>query len=423
MNRALAPEIKLIESVNLPKYDLIKLDNGVPVYIINDGEQEVVKVELMFKAGKWYETKNLLADLTNRMLREGTSKNTAAQLADKFDFYGANINTGAGFETAGATLYSLTRQMENLLPLLQEVFVDSVFPAHEFETITTNRKQKLSVDLKKNEFLANRDFVDALYGQNHPYGRVTEPAHFDNISIDDLKGYFKKYYHSANLVILVSGKFDESLLKNINKYFGQKGWTGEKAEQNITHPIQSSANMVHHTEKEGSVQSAIVVGNLSINKTHPDFLKLSVLNTLFGGYFGSRLMSNIREEKGYTYGIYSSFVSYPHGGFIEIASEVGKEVREATLKEIEHEINELRKEPVGAEELQIVKNYMSGKILRSIDGPLKFSETLKGLILYNQDTTYIQEFLKTVREVKAEELHQLAIKYLDFDKMYKVTVG
>ena len=181
--------------------------------------------------------------------------------------------------------------------------------------------------------------------------------------------------------------------------------------------------MEHHTEKADSVQSAIVVGNLSINKLHPDFLKLSVLNTVFGGYFGSRLMSNIREEKGYTYGIYSSFASYPHSGFIEIASEVGKDVRDATLNEIEKEINTLRTELISDEELQVVKNYMSGKILRSIDGPLKFSETLKGLLIYNQDVSYIHQLLKTVREVTAPELRELAVKYLDYNKMYKVTVG
>jgi len=166
-----------------------------------------------------------------------------------------------------------------------------------------------------------------------------------------------------------------------------------------------------------------MIGNTSIKKTHPVFLKLTVLNTVFGGYFGSRLMSNIREEKGYTYGIHSSFASYPHGGFIEISSEVGKDVREATMKEIQHEINLLRTELIGDEELQVVKNYMSGKILRSIDGPMKFSETLKGLLIYKQELSHIQEILSTIREVSAEELMTLANKYFDYDKMYKITVG
>ncbi|MDB5281055.1 MAG: hypothetical protein JWO06_130 [Bacteroidota bacterium] len=423
MNRSIAPEIKLIESIDLPQYDLVHLDNGVPVYVINAGDQDVVKIELMFKAGKWFEDKNLLADIANRMLREGTSKHNAKQIADEFDFYGANINTGAGFETAGAVLYSLTKQVDHLLPLLFEIFTESVFPQKEFDTIANNRKQHLLVDLKKNDFLANRNFVNALYGQTHPYGRVTEPEDFGKISTADLTTFFKKYYNSDNLIIIISGRFDESLIKRLNLFFGNKDWKGDMPAPDITYPSHPSAELIHHTEKAESVQSALALGNLSINKKHPDFLKLSVLNTVFGGYFGSRLMSNIREEKGYTYGIYSSFVSYPHGGFIEIATEVGKDVRQATMDEIGYEINRLRTEPIDEEELKVVKNYMSGKILRSIDGPLKFSETLKGLIIYNQDTSYIQQLLKTVREVKSGELLELANKYLDFDKMYKVTVG
>ncbi len=423
MNRTQAPEIKLIEQIGLPEFKLMHLDNGVPVYVINNGQQDVVKLELMFKAGKWFEEKNLVADYTNRMLREGTTKLNAKAIADKFDYYGANINTGVGFETGGAVLYSLTRQIDNLLELLFEIFTESTFPDKEFETIISNKKQKFAVDLKKNEFLANRNFVNALYGQKHPYGRVTQPEHFDQMTTADLKAFFKKYYHAANLTIILSGKFDDALIKKINGFFGTRSWAGEKANENISYPAEPSAEFVQHTEKADSVQSAVVLGNVSINKKHPDFLKLSVLNTVFGGYFGSRLMSNIREEKGYTYGIYSSFVSYPHSGFIEIASEVGKEVREATLNEIKFEINQLRNELIGEEELQIVKNYMSGRILRSIDGPMKFSETLKGLILYNQDIGYIQQLLKTVREVSSPELLELANKYLDYDKMYKITVG
>lgn len=423
MNRTLAPEINLIEKIQLPQVETLKLDNGVPVYGINAGEQEVVKIELMFKAGKWYEEKNLVADYTNRMLREGTTNHTAKKLADTFDYYGANINYGAGFETGGATLYSLTKQVEHLLPLLYEVFTEPVFPENELATILSNRKQRLMVDLKKNEFLANRHFVQALFGSTHPYGRVTEFTDFDNFSVDDLKLFCKQQYNASNLTILVSGKFDEKLLKQLNQFFGSAAFAGPAASDTIAHSASPSAELIHHTEKADSVQTAIVLGNHAINKHHPDFLKLSVLNTVFGGYFGSRLMSNIREEKGYTYGIHSSFVSYPHAGFIEISSEVGKDVKEATLTEIEKEINLLRTELIDEEELQVVKNYMSGKILRSVDGPIKYSETFKGLLLYNQTPEYIHRLLTNIREVSAEELMRLAQQYLDYNKMYKVTVG
>jgi predicted Zn-dependent peptidase len=134
-------------------------------------------------------------------------------------------------------------------------------------------------------------------------------------------------------------------------------------------------------------------------------------------------MSNIREEKGYTYGIYSSLATYPHGTFIDIGSEVGKEVREATLQEIKNEVDLIRTELIDEEELQTVKNYMSGKVLRSVDGPMRYADTVKGLLLYNQDADYIHRLLRDIHAVTAEELNELALKYYDYDKMYKVTVG
>ena len=149
MNRQLAPEINLIDSITFPNVEQLKLDNGVPVYLLNEGVQDVVKIELMFKAGKWFESKNLIADFTNRMLREGTKNYSAKQNADTFDYYGANFNTSAGFETAGASLFSLTKHIDLLLPVFAEIFTESVFPENELNTILSNRKQRLSVDLKK----------------------------------------------------------------------------------------------------------------------------------------------------------------------------------------------------------------------------------------------------------------------------------
>ena len=424
MNRSIAPAIDTIESVTLPEIRQLKLDNGVPVYLLNEGDQEVIKVEWMFKAGKWYEPKNLMSDLAARMLREGTGKLNAKEIADAFDYYGASFNTGAGFETAGASLYSLSKHINQLIPLAFETFSDSVFPENELKTIVASRKQKLAVDLEKNDFVANRNFVNALFGKTHPYGRVTDFTDFEKVNSADLLEYFRKYYTASNLVIIVSGRYDEkAVLQSLNHHFGSKSWTGEKININLNYTIEPSAELVHHTDKPQSVQTAVVAGNRTINKLHPDFMKLSILNTLFGGYFGSRLMKNIREEKGFTYGIYSSLATYPHDAFIEISSEVGKEVREQTLHEIEFEINRLRNEEVNAEELTVVKNYLSGKMLRNIDGPLKYSETLKNLIIFGQDTSYIHQYLQTIRNITVTDIQEMAVKYLDFTNMYRVSVG
>jgi zinc protease len=423
MNRTISPDIKLIDTLNLPQVEKTYLKNGIPLYALNSGEQEVVKIELAFRAGKWYETKNLVADVANRMLREGTKTKSAKEIADTFDYYGANVQYSTGFENAGVTLYSLTNQAAKLLPLLFEILTEAAFPQHELDTILNNRRQRLKVELEKNDFVCNRNFVDALYGQKHPYGRITLFEDLEQLNVAELESFYRRFYSAHNLFIIISGRFDKSLTDAINDVFGGDSWNGLPAEFNIEHPVNPSTQLIHHTEKPDSVQSALQVGYRTIGKHHPDYLKLSVLNTVFGGYFGSRLMANIREEKGYTYGIHSSLVSYPHDSFIDISSEVGKDVREATLNEIANEINLLRTELIDDDELQTVKNYMTGRIMRNVDGALKFSETLKSLIVFNQGTDYVQKTLDTIRTITAPELRDLANQYLDYEKMYKVTVG
>ncbi|MBS1684442.1 MAG: insulinase family protein [Bacteroidetes bacterium] len=423
MNRSIAPDIKTPDHVPLIPSQKITLDNGLPVYVINAGEEDIVKVDFVFEAGKWYEPKNLLADFVNRMMREGVKGKSAKDIADIFEFYGCNLESNVSFNNAGFQIYSLTKHLPKVLPLLMEIFTEASFPDDEFETILNNRRQKHTERLAKNDYVANRNFLSAMWGQEHPYGRVTEYADFENVTTAMLRDYYKQYYNASNCFAIISGKLNEELLKSINDIFGTKAWAGSPAPDHVTHTILPNPEKRLHTEKKDAVQTTIMIGNATINKYHPDFDKLIVMNTLFGGYFGSRLMANIREEKGYTYGIHSGISSYQNGGILEISAEVGKEVSEATIAEVAKEIHIMRTELVDDEELDTVKNYMIGKLMRSVDGPMKYSDVLKGQILYRRDPQYLNQYLKTIENTTAEEIRELALKYLDFDRMYKVTVG
>jgi predicted Zn-dependent peptidase len=423
MNRKNAPDIKIADSIVLPTSEKITLDNGIPVYMINAGEQEVVKLDFVFEAGKWYEPKNLLADFVNRMMREGVKGKSAKEVADILEFYGCNLESSVSFTNAGFQLYSLPKHLPHVLPLLLELFTQATFADDELETMLHNRKQKHTERLAKNEYVCNRHFLSAMWGAQHPYGRVTDYADFEGVTPALLREYYQRYYHAGNCFVIVAGRLDATLVKSLNEVFGSKAWLGPKAPSDITHTPQPNMELILHTDKPDSVQSALMVGNATINKYHPDFDKLSVLNTAFGGYFGSRLMANIREDKGYTYGIHSSLTSYQHGGILEISAEVGKEVRENTLKEIAHEIDVIRTELLDDEELNTVKNYLTGRLMRSVDGPLKYADILKGQLLYGRDATHINEYLHTVQHTTAAELRDLAQLYLRFEQMYQVTVG
>lgn len=422
INRKAAPEVNVIEHVTLPIIEKVTLDNGIKLFGIPDAESEVLKFELVFKAGKWYETKNLVAGLAARMMREGTTERSGKQLADFFDYYGSDFSIDSGQETATIKLSCLSKDFIRQLPVVFEALTQSVFPEQELKTIVTVRKQSLAVALEKNDFISNRWFSKSLWGENHPFGRITNMEDFDQVNIEDLKLFAKSFYNSENCFVMLAGNYNQQIINEINNVFGQKNWLGNPALE-IEYPILSSIDKVVHIDKEGSVQSAIQLGNITISKDHPDFIDFSVANTIFGGYFGSHLMANIREEKGYTYGIHSMIISSPHGSYFEISSEVGKDVCEATFIEIEKEIKVMQTELVDSEELETVKNYMSGRILRSVDGFNRFSTMLKLLLITEQDENYIQESLTRIRNVTAEKVLQVSQNYLDLEKMYRVDVG
>jgi zinc protease len=423
MNRTIAPQIKTVNSIDLLAVEQIKLDNGIPVYVVNAGEQEIVKIDFVFEAGKWYEPKNLLADFVNRMMREGVKGKTAKEVAEIFEFYGSNLESSVLFTNAGFQLYSLNKHLPHILPLMMEIFTEATFPEDEFLTMLNNRRQKHTERLAKNDYVANRNFLSTMWGQEHPYGRVTEFADFENVTTAQLKDFYSRYYNAGNCFIVIAGKLDDALLKSLNTVFGAAAWSREEAPKDVVHTPHPAADLRRHTDKKDAVQSTVMIGNATINRYHPDFDKLSIVNTVFGGYFGSRLMTNIREDKGYTYGIHSSLTSYQHGGILEVSAEVGKEVSEATIAEVHNEINAMRNNLIDAEELDTVKNYLTGRLMRSVDGPMKYSDVYKGLILYGRDGSYLNEYLKTIQYITAEEIKALSEKYFDFDKMYKITVG
>lgn len=423
MNRTQAPRIKTVDAIDILPVEQIKLDNGIPVYIINAGEQEIVKIDFVFEAGKWYEPKNLLADFVNRMMREGVKGKSAKDIADILEFYGCNLESSVSFTNAGFQLYSLNKHLPLVLPLMMEIFTEASFPEDEFLTMLNNRKQKHTERLAKNDYVANRNFLSAMWGPKHPYGRVTEFEDFENVTTGQLRDFYTQHYNAANCFIVIAGRLNDTLVKSLNSVFGSSSWLGSKLSKDIYFEPSASQEFRQHTEKQDSVQTSVMIGNATINKYHPDYDKFSVVNTVFGGYFGSRLMANIREDKGYTYGIYSSLTSYQHGGILEVSAEVGKEVSEATISEVQNEINAMRNELIDAEELDTVKNYLTGRLMRSVDGPMKYSDVYKGLVLYGKDGDYINQYLKVIRDITAEEIRDLSQQYLDFDKMFKITVG
>ena len=422
INRKKSPSI--VDAVDfqlsLKPYKKFILDNGVEVYTVDAGAEEVMQVEWVFFAGNAQEEKNLVAASTNFLLRNGTSQKNAFQINEHFEYYGAYLNRSCFNETAQVTLHCLTRHIGELLPVVRELISDSVMPQDELSTYQQNMKQRLSVNLKKNDFVAGR-LIDAyLFGSRHPYGKYSSPEDFDALHRDQLLAFYKEYYAQGRLIMFVAGKLPADLETQLNKNFGTLPNNRVAVKEVLPSPAVEKKYRV--TNDPNGVQGSIRIARPFPNRHHPDFTKVQVLNSLFGGFFGSRLMSNIREEKGYTYGIHSYLLNHFQLSAWLVSTEAGKEVCEATITEVYKEMARLREEIVDDEEMLLVRNYMMGGILGDLDGPFHIMSRWKNIILHGLGEQYFYNAINTIRTISTEEIRTLAQTYLNPEDFYELVV-
>jgi zinc protease len=422
LNRTIAPESNPVEHITLLQPGHKKLGNGCDLYYFNSGDQELVRIEWIFGNLRFDPEHPLLNLATNTMLTEGTSALTAAQIADRVDFYGAFLQAEYGYDQSQVTLFSLNKHLGNTLPVIKDLLTDSIFPEKELKTFIRNQQQKLQVGLQKNDVVARRLFNKALHG-NTIYGLAPEAADYEKLDREQLRAHFKQMYQPSNCTIIVAGKVDDEALRLLEEMFGNE-WATDAAPADQTQPaLVSNSEHFLYVEKADALQSAIRMGMKTINRSHPDFPLLQVVNTILGGYFGSRLMANIREDKGYTYGIGSGMASMKQAGAIFIATEVGADVCKDAMAEIEKEINLLKTELVSQQELSLVRNYMLGSLLGSLENVMSHADKFKNVHFSGLDFGYYDRYTQSVKSITAEEVRQLANKYLNLDEFYKVIVG
>ncbi len=422
LDRKQAPGI--VDAVNfklqLKPCQKFVLKNGTEVYAIDAGAEEVMQVEWVFSAGNCFEEQNLVAATANFLLRNGTTSRTAFAINEHFEYFGSYLNRGSYNETASITLHCLTKHIGELLPVVKELITDSTMPQDELAIYQQNMKQRLKVSMKKSDFVAGQLIDVYLFGEQHPYGKFSSPEAFDALQREQLLDFYKKYYQQGNLIMFVAGKLPANLEKLLNDNFGDLPNNKIKAKEiALTPAIQRKIRITNDPE---GVQGSIRIARPFPNRHHPDFLKAHILNILFGGFFGSRLMSNIREDKGYTYGVHSFLQNHVYQSAWMISTEAGKDVCEATIEEVYKEMKKLREELVEGEELLLVQNYMMGSILGDLDGPFQIIARWKNIILNELDEKYFYDSINTIKTITSKELQRIAQKYLQPEEFYELVV-
>jgi len=422
LNRTIPPLANPIEHIDIIQAEKRLLSNGIPVYFVNAGSQDVVKVDFIFEAGTWFQPFNLVASLCNSMLEEGSAGYSAAEMAEKFDFYGSYIQLTADQNYGYVTIVSLGKHLPAILEMTENLIKHSVFPEYELEVLMAKNKQKFLLENEKVRTLCQKKFTQVLFGDAHPYAINNKLEDFDLITRETLLQFYQTYYHSGNCRIILAGKVDESVLNLMENHFGGTDWQRDAA-VTPNYSVHPNEQKYHHIEKANGMQSAIRVGKFWVNKNHPDYHALSILVTILGGYFGSRLMANIREEKGYTYGIGSFVLSLKHVSYLVTSTEVGNEYIEPTLKEIFIEMKRLQTELVSEDELETVKSYLLGEFLRDFDGPFALAGSFKAINDFDLDYTFYDQYLTVLRSITSEELMRLAQQYLHPEDFYTVVAG
>lgn len=424
LNRTTPPPVRPMEDFTLLRPERRRMKNGMPLNVIQAGSQEVVRLDILTGGGQWHQTQALQSLFTNRMLREGTVSMTSAQIAEKLDYYGAWLELSSSVNCSFITLYSLNKYFPRTLAIIADMVMNPTFPEKEMEVVVEANRQQFLVNSERVEVIARKQFNRSLFGEEHPFGRFAVEKDYRRITREVLREFYRKHYHSGNCSVYVSGKVTSETVRCIEKYLGDAPWGEIKEVQplKLIEPCRTTEKRIF-VEKADALQSSLKMGCFMMDRTHPDFLKARAMVTLFGGYFGSRLMSNIREDKGYTYGIGAGIVNCPGSGVMVITTEADNRYIEAIIGEVYHEMDRLCNDLPPQEELEMVRNYMLGDFCRSYEGPFSLSEAWIYTETAGLDDDFFARQIDSIRSITTEEIRTLAQRYFCKEKLIEVVAG
>ena len=419
LNRKIAPPYLKSSSFLLPSPKTFQLSNGINLHSIEGVQQDIIKVEFIFKAGKWFESKVGLSHFTAQMIERGTVEKNSAQLAEFFDRYGAHIEISPGLDFTSIALYSLSKNLDHVFPAFLEMLKTPSFPENELRQMKDVFIQNLKINNEKNSYLASKALRKNIFGSTHPYGSSIEPEDANNLIRKDLLQYFEEYLVPSEIFVVSKGDnhtveyiINDVSLSHIKSH-----------SKNAISSGQSSKQFFQKIDKANSVQSSVRLGAKTISRNHPDYFNLLFLNHILGGFFGSRLMKNIREEKGLTYGIQSSINSLVNESFMVIGADVNKENENLIFKEIKNELIELQTSKIEESELEAAKGHFIGSIQSDTANPFSVAEKIKTIKLFSLPYNYYQALLDRVYSITSQQLLNTAQSYLRDDDFYKVVVG
>ncbi len=415
-----APPIRSIDKIILPEVISRSGSHKIDIYEIIKPYCEVVKLELVFLAGRPFEKKKLTSTCCAALLREGTITKNSDQISEQLDYYGASLNINSSLDTINFQIVCLKKYFSEVLAIAEDVLINPTFPLKELDILIKRRIERLKIDAAKNDIASYRKLTENIFGPNHPYGYNSKKELYESINRDDIINHQRSCLSKDNCTVFMAGDIDDSIRFRLDSFLVCIPDYPEKTEKKIL--FEPSEEKI--LKLDGSTtQTSIKLGRKLFSRNHRDYHALMFVNTLLGGFFGSRLVSNVREDKGLTYNIYSLIDTHLFDGSFIISTDVTPSRVNQTLKEIYNEMDRLCQEPVKEEELNLVKNYLSGTFINFFDGPFNSIRAIKSLVLNDIPISELKSLLDISRTISSDQIIEVSQRYLDRNDFCEVVVG
>lgn len=415
LDRTIEPPVRGFSHLSIPYPEIIKLPNGIEIYAIEAGDQPVNRITVSYDSGLVNAENPDALQLAINLLREGTASYSGSKISETLDYYGAWLKSGVLTWNTTVTLWSLNKSTLNLLPILKEILLCPTFPEKEFVTLRDKRKAQYLLSQKNVSFVASQLDKKMVFGEGHPMNYTLSADEIEALTIDDIRAEHQRVF-SRIPKIFIAGEIKE-LLPHICVFFQQFDFSNATTTPYTVRPMSPSEGKTMSADVDTEHQAAIIMSIPTIDRKHEDYIALRLVVMAMGGYFGSRLMANIREDKGYTYGIQASLLGYKEGSVISISTNTDPQYVDEVIKEVKYEIRRLIEDPMDVEELQVVKSNAMTSLAAILDSP--FSIMDHHISHYHNGTpeNYFEKQIEAINSLTAEDIMNLSRKYFVVEKL------
>lgn len=399
-----------------------RLANGRLLHYFPSTASPLVKLDVVFEAGSAYQREKLCAAAACKLSTAASASMDARRVAEFMDFRGIVVESNPDTLVATTSFYTLRRYLPELLPLVDDLLRHPAFAPDDFEPYMARRRTAIMTEQRRTSSVVRRMFYEALFGPDHALGRYAEPADAERLGLDEVRRFYGERCHVGDMRVVLAGDVDEALLDSVDRLWGHDAPSRVPVVASLAAPERAPQRLARRVE--GAVQSTVRMGRiLPLRWDDPDYAQVMLLTTLLGGYFGSRLMSNIREEKGLTYGIYARTQIFRGAIVFIIQADVAEGAAERVVDEVAKELDRLAKEPVGEDELEMVRTVMASDFIRSVDGLMERSTRLCDMLATGVDERLTDNLRAALRTATPESLQAVAARFLSPGAMTVCVAG